>query len=341
MNHGWACDQWRNGWRGCEGGWEENNVTWLRSGGWDEPTVGHDGDYASGHSWRQSDRGYEVDEDESGGYRSCEEDRLWASSKKSVSLGDDQVCAASSNEGHAASSQSAGAFDPSLPQLRSDAVAKPSQWTKEYFTSMQQFTAHYQQHNAAAKSLREMLTRHSNDRFEFNPLHDEDPIILKQVWHEKKGTDFCVTESGHWSYTWQELLGQLSEASLDLVFGHAEYITHCSFMTIPVGVVGQPTGQACWWFVLHRNDGTAIGLHPEWSKCKFPARDIQEIEEIPNQPQLRKKKFKAYRTSLGQISLHFDRRRCPSDKPFEYVAESKPSQSYTGLASGAEVNTLD
>ena len=89
-------------------------------------------------------------------------------------------------------------------------------------------------------------------------------------------------------WSWLQMIAQLNPASLSKVVngpdGSSPGVTGCSFAVRPgsydhnrsklyADLTGQPAEKRLpiWDFVVHRADGSAIRLHPEWSKPKFPS----------------------------------------------------------------------
>ena len=69
----------------------------------------------------------------------------------------------------------------------------------------------------------------------------------------------------------------------------------------------------CWDFILRRSDGTAVRLHPEWSKDKIPtfAVEGQGVTQLPRNGLGTSNghgTFKYYRTLGQERELKFARR---------------------------------
>ena len=94
------------------------------------------------------------------------------------------------------------------------------------------------------------------------------------------------------------MIAQLAPASLRKVVngpdGRSGGVTGCSFATRPgsydhnrsvmiVEATGAPAKKKLpiWDFVVHRADGSAIRLHPEWARPRFPSFAAQgHTEEV-------------------------------------------------------------
>ena len=70
-----------------------------------------------------------------------------------------------------------------------------------------------------------------------------------------------------------------------------------------------------WDFVVHRADGTAIRLHPEWSKPRFPSFAAEGHVEVVQAPRAGlgrsdgRGTYRSYKTLANQETLHFAVRR--------------------------------
>ena len=70
-----------------------------------------------------------------------------------------------------------------------------------------------------------------------------------------------------------------------------------------------------WDFVVHRADGTAIRLHPEWSKPRFPSFAAEGHGEVVQPPRAGlgrsdgRGTYKSYTTLANQETLHVAVRR--------------------------------
>ena len=70
-----------------------------------------------------------------------------------------------------------------------------------------------------------------------------------------------------------------------------------------------------WDFVVHRADGTAIRLHPEWSKPRFPSFAAEGHGEVVQPPRAGlgrsdgRGTYRSYKTLANQETLHGAGRR--------------------------------
>ena len=126
-------------------------------------------------------------------------------------------------------------------------------------------------------------------------------VAVHPIIHDKKGTDFIVDTESKVQWDWREMIAQLSRESRDIVFGGCETITGCEFVTRP-GKTG-PTGLPMWDWVIYRDDGKAISLHPDQKKLNVPAMELDRA--TPDGP-VKGMKFAAYRNILGSTTLKFD-----------------------------------
>ena len=123
----------------------------------------------------------------------------------------------------------------------------------------------------------------------------------RRIAHAGTGPDFQILQTSRSSWDWRELVAQLDPQSRGEVFSRANYIMGSYFVTRP-GEHG-PTAYTLWDFIICRDDGKAIALHPERKKSKFSATQLDE--ELPVGPN-GKTTFKYIRASLGGITLRFD-----------------------------------
>jgi hypothetical protein len=186
---------------------------------------------------------------------------------------------------------------------------------KKFFDDFRGFTDTYQQHNAAGKYFRYLLTEENWPDLDFD---GNSAVAVCHIVHEDKSPAFKIDESEQRAWNWLELVAQLDGPSRAKVFGQSSALLSCSF-AFRDGKVA--TGLPVWDFIIHRADGTAIGLHPEWAKTKIPSRELnapsEEPEQRPNPAAVAAKgkarpTFKVYRNCLGNLTLRFDPNRRPN-----------------------------
>ena len=168
----------------------------------------------------------------------------------------------------------------------------------------------FKQHNGAAKWFRQVCIDGGRDVLVFE---DTSAVAVKKV-HHYKGMNFkFLDEDVHW--IWHEMIGQLDNASIDKVCKSP--LVQCDFALR--GKQKGPGGDFVWDFRLHRQDGTMMTLHPDWSRRTFQA--LEFADERDGHDELAAvdtygadgKKCKHFRKSLGSIKLHFDPQKEPSN----------------------------
>ena len=169
----------------------------------------------------------------------------------------------------------------------------------------------FKQHNGAAKWLRKVL---DDGGHHFLVLENASAVAVKNVIHHKGMQFGFLDEEVHW--IWHEMIGQLDDASIDEVCKSP--LVQCDFAFR--GKQKGPGGDLVWDFRVHRQDGTMMTLHPDWSRRTFQAREFGD--ERDGHDELAAvgtfgadgKKCKLFRKSLGSIKLHFDPQKEPSNR---------------------------
>ena len=197
------------------------------------------------------------------------------------------------------------------PAAGAAAATGSNGFDKKFFDDFTGFTDTYQQHNAAGKYFRYLLTEENWPDLDFD---GNSAVAVCHIVHEDKSPAFKIDESEQRAWNWLELVAQLDGPSRAKVFGQSSALLSCSF-AFRDGKVA--TGLPVWDFIIHRADGTAIGLHPEWTKTKIPSRELEEPEQRPNPTAVAAKgkarpTFKVYRNCLGNLTLRFDPNRRPN-----------------------------
>ena len=158
----------------------------------------------------------------------------------------------------------------------------PQVFDLNYFRSFRPFTDTYKQHNAALKFFR------GQQELQDDPMqspclqfHVSTPAAVAVINHASKGMTWEFTdERTQWS--WHEMIAQLDEASMEEVVNgpalRSRGLVGCSFAIRPGSYDHQrlhmmrKSGATIkhklpyWDFVVHREDGSGIRLHPSWSK---------------------------------------------------------------------------
>ena len=164
----------------------------------------------------------------------------------------------------------------------------------EFFQRFEPFTGHYRQHNACLKGIRHSLEHNPDfhnpaDPFETPPFATPVGGNMKVpgIHHADVGMEFMVRDEWNVPWSWHEMVAQLDAASMEFVVngpdGRSGGLLGCSFAVRPNSYdhkrsheIFLRTGTApdvrlpVWDFVLHREDGSGIRLHPQWSPENRP-----------------------------------------------------------------------
>ena len=110
-----------------------------------------------------------------------------------------------------------------------------------------------------------------------------------------RGTNYWFVETNMRVWSWWEMVAQLNEASLRYVVEDGDEtrgLVGCEFRKRTGSydhsrqvqpAYGDRAQLRCWDFILRRSDGTAVRLHPEWTKTTIPtfAVEGQGVTQIP------------------------------------------------------------
>ena len=160
----------------------------------------------------------------------------------------------------------------------------------EYFRSLRPFTAACSQHNGALKFFRSR-EEWVDDPFQSPSLefHASAPTAVAVINHPK---GMAWTFTGEWrQWSWHEMIAQLDDDSMKKVVtgfeGRSGGLVGCSFAIRPGSydhkrhnmLIKTATNSEqklpIWDFVVHREDGAGIRLHPQWKGTV-----VETIEEL-------------------------------------------------------------
>ena len=177
-----------------------------------------------------------------------------------------------------------------LPLLGPEAAAGAGILTVEFFKSIVHFEGEYCQHSAALKWLRKVC---EDEGYEDGyVLSSSRKTAVAAIIHPP-GVKYWFNSDDMRLWSWWEMVAQMDEKSIKYVVEDGD----CSRGLVACEVrrrtgsydhsrqVYTPGPQlAVWDFVLKRNDGTAVRLHPQWSTNKIPtfAVEGQEPTQIPS-----------------------------------------------------------
>ena len=187
----------------------------------------------------------------------------------------------------------------------------------EFFKNFTAFTAGYKQHNAALKWFRQLCESSKVETMRFS---NEVPTEVPEIIHHKGVTfEWNAVERTTWS--WMEMVAALDEASMEVVVkgadGRSGGLTGCSIESRRNSYDHKRAVQTkehlpIWDFVLHRNDGTAIRVHPQWSTTKIETFGAIGHEHPVDPPRKGVGKsdgpgtFRRYKNEGNRHTLRFD-----------------------------------
>ena len=135
--------------------------------------------------------------------------------------------------------------------------------------------------NEALKCFREWYPAVAESGLALNP----DGVEVGTVIHDQKGLGYKIDNTKKWRWSWLDMIAQLDDASLREVVGGG--IITCEFAARPnsydhkvqynereLGLVNRNRRQelkAAYDFVLTREDGTGVRLHPAYKGLKIEA----------------------------------------------------------------------
>ena len=262
--------------------WNKN-----RSSGW---SSGRPGSNAGWHSWDSWDKG---GQGRSGGW-----ERSWRSGWESAGAPawDERDQHAENMPAKQQGEREEAAQCASAEQAsRPPAARKEQVYDEQFFREYNNFTGNYQQHNAALKYFRE-VTEDKERPFLTAPRAVTEEVEICAVRHAK-GMDFEVDWRSKIRWSWLEMVAQLNDESISVVVrgedGRSCGLVACSFSPRPnsydhkrhhlLKTKGETSAPKLpiWDFVLHRDDGTAIRLHPQWSNTKVETFNVEgHVDEM-------------------------------------------------------------
>ena len=164
------------------------------------------------------------------------------------------------------------------------AVAEERVFDLDYFRHLKDFTCGWKQHSATLKWFREECEKNGTKQETFS---NTEATLVPEMVHPP-GTDYHFNQEGEWrSWRWQEMIAQLDPASMEKVVEGPERrsrgiikrrLQQCEVYDHKrqaasranyghTAVAGKV--QLQWDYVLERDDGTCISLHPNYSNTKI------------------------------------------------------------------------
>jgi hypothetical protein len=207
------------------------------------------------------------------------------------------------------------------------AVARTAIWNLEYFQSFRSWTGTYKQHNIALKWFRDS----SEQRGQHSVIFDNS-VEVPEIVHPK-GMQYSFNEEIKNSWTWQEMVAQMDEYSMRLVVEGPEAaadnrsrgLVSCRLQEsdrydhkrhVAGAGADQKVMLKIWDFILVRDDGTQVCVHPNYSNTKFSCTyGVPETDhELPltgkggsNGPGT----YKYFKNKRVDVGLRFDAGKAP------------------------------
>ena len=167
-----------------------------------------------------------------------------------------------------------------------------------YFQNYKNFTSGYKQHNAALKWFRDSTENVASPVNSDPVVFGLEPAAVAAIVHPK-GMDYDFDRQVMLEWSWLEMVAQLDRDSMKYVVegdGGSRGIIGCEVAIRPGSydhkrhhkwktqndTSRDKTCFPCWDFVIHREDGTGIRLHPNWSNPKV---ESFALEGFPQQQQ--------------------------------------------------------
>ncbi len=168
----------------------------------------------------------------------------------------------------------AGTGDVDLDDTRAQVV-----YNLEYFQSFCSWTGSYKQHNIALKWFRDSSEPQSRTCVVFD---NTNPAEVPEIVHPK-GMQYHFNQEIKNAWTWQEMIAQMDERSMQLVVEGPENrsrgLVSCRIQQIDKydhkrhhAGAGKEVMLKEWDFILTRDDATEVWLHPNFSETKMACK---------------------------------------------------------------------
>ena len=227
-------------------------------------------------------------------------------------------------------------------------IAEPSVevFDLTYFQQFREYTRTYTQHNVALKWFRDSSENAGLSRWKFsNTAVAEVPQIV-----HAKGMDYQFDESITHPWRWQEMIAQLGDDDMRVVVGESggdanrsRGLIRC--MIEKSGVYDHKRHVAAkhrneqdqgdfkvWNFVLERDDGTLVSLHPNFSNTKVSCQvggwrsDDGELPKSGKGGTSGKGTYRYFINKHEDVTLRFDARKNGKGTP---QSRSRPASRST------------
>ena len=162
----------------------------------------------------------------------------------------------------------------------------PRVYEEAFFRDFEHFTGKYPQHNAALKFFVEQLEDPADPQNSTGRRFDpESPAQIAAIVPHVSGPEWEFDRTKEIPWDWKEMVAQLRDQDLRLVVqgpeGRSRGLVGCDVWPRPNSydhlrqrVLGSPHKLPCWDFVLHRDDGTGIRLHPRRTANKVETFEV-------------------------------------------------------------------
>jgi len=214
-----------------------------------------------------------------------------------------------------------------------------------YFQKLWEYTSTYKQHNIALKWFRDSSEREGlSERMFSNTAVAEVP----QIEHPK-GMDYHFDESIKHPWRWQEMVAQLDADSMRVVVegsggaaNRSRGLTRCMIQQSDVydhkrHFAAKKRNEQeqrdfkVWNFVLERDDGTMVALHPNFSdtkvSCQFGGwRSDHELPRTGRGGTSGRGTYKHFRNKHEDATLRFDAQKNGKGTP---QSRSRPASRST------------
>ena len=191
-----------------------------------------------------------------------------------------------------------------------------------YFRGYTDFTATYKQHNIALKWFRDSSEREGRTQVIFSNTRDS---LVPQIIHGK-GPLYSFNEDEMFSWRWQEMVAQLDDASMAVVVEgppdapRSRGLIQCMIQQTEIYDHKRHCAQSSsdlmkvWNFVLVRDDGTSVSLHPNFNdtkvSCKFGQAGVDlELPRTGKGGTSGPGTFRHFANKHTDVTLRFDARK--------------------------------
>jgi hypothetical protein len=226
-----------------------------------------------------------------------------------------------------------------------------------YFKAYRPITGHWKQHNAALKWFRLISERgQANDASAEIVFPNHEAVAVATIMHDDVGTDFKFDETAMVPWKWHEMIAHMDAEAMEHVVcgpdGRSGGVGACSFSArhnsydhkrahADVKVGRKTDKKQVWDFVVHRADGSAIRLHPNWSKTHIETFEAQGHNHAVAEPDegcgqsWGPGTFRYYVDVANRRTLRFNGQLKPEPKAAPPMPKAKPQPPVASSAVAA------